>query len=889
MLKVAFKDLMARKRRLVTTGIAVLLGIAFLTGTQILSGVLNESIDGLVSDVYDGYDAVVRSPNVQEAAFGEFRPPVDAEVAVRAAAAAGVRAAYGIVEEPTVQLVGDDGKVISSGFGPPTLAFNWFDDPIRPGTLVEGGGPQAPDEMAMDFKTAEDNGWSVGDPVTVASQDESRTFTLVGLLGLGEEGDQFSGAKPLYFTDEVARELAGFEDQYTYVAVGAADGVSEEELARSLGDAIPDQQTITGAEFTQENTDQIAQFVSILTTVVSVFGVISLIVATFIIYNTFSIIVAQRTKETALLRAIGARRRQVVAATLVEAVVIGTLASVVGLVAGTFLATGIKGAVGAFVSVGGGVATPAGGTVVTAFVVGIGVTAASAVIPAIRASRITPMAALAEVGVDTSNLSRARRGWGALLVVGGVALVALGLTSTVDEELYFVGAGLLLILVSVAVILGPLLARPAAMALAWPLARRGNVTARLAAENAARNPRRTAAAAAALTVGVTLVVVIAVLAASIKASVTDEVEGALGDVDFIVSAGSFSFLGVPPEVAESAGAIDGIREVSPVKFSFVRLLDDEARSNAADEATTTTQPEGDGDLPAVFGSLDQAPEGEDVTATGFDPETYFDLVDQGDVVGDPTASPGSALVARASVAEERGWEIGDTVPVYFAATGQQDLTLVATFTDGLGPNDNYYLSNETVSANAIAGFDIDFAVYITTEDDPAVRAEVQRELEALVEDRPDVQVQDTGEFVESQTAFIDVFVSIIYGLLALAVIIALIGIANTLSLSVLERTREFGLLRAVGMSRRQLRWSVRMESAIVAVFGTLLGMVIGILFAIALSTALTADEPGLLSLRLPVGQLMVITVFAALAGIVAAILPARRAARLDVLEAISTE
>jgi putative ABC transport system permease protein len=499
------------------------------------------------------------------------------------------------------------------------------------------------------------------------------------------------------------------------------------------------------------------------------------------------------------------------------------------------------------------------------------------------------MAALAEVGVDTSSLSRARRVWGALLVVGGITLVALGLTSTVSEELYFVGGGLLLILVSVAVILGPLLARPAAMALAWPLTRRGNVTARLAAENAARNPRRTAATAAALTVGVTLVVVIAVLAASIKASVTDEVEGALGDVDFIVSAGSFSFLGVPPEVAENAAAIDGIQEVSPVKFSFVRLLDDEARREAADEATTTTAPEADGDLPTVFGALDEAPAGEDVTATGFDPENYFDLVDQGEVVGDPTASPGSALVARAAAAEERGWEIGDTVPVYFAATGQQDLTLVATFTDGLGPNDNYYLSNETVSANAIPGFDVDFAVYITTEDDPAVRAGVQRGLEVLVEDRPDVQVQDTGEFVESQTAFIDVFVSIIYGLLALAVIIALIGIANTLSLSVLERTREFGLLRAVGMSRRQLKWSVRTESAIVAVFGTLLGMVIGILFAVALSTALTANEPGLLSLRLPVGQLVVITVFAALAGIVAAILPARRAARLDVLEAISTE
>ncbi len=888
MLKVAYRELMARKRRLVTTGLAVILGIAFLTGTQILGGVLNNSIDGLISDVYDGYDAVVRSPDVQEAAFGEFRPPIDASVVEQSLQADGVRAAYGVIESPTVQLVGNDGKVISSGFGPPTLVFNYFDDPILPGTLVDGAGPAADDEMAMDFKTAEDNGWAVGDEVTIASQDQTRTFELVGVLGLGDDGDQFSGAKPLFFTTDVAQELSGQPGQFNYVAAGAVDGVSQAELAESLAATVPDMQVVTGEEFTEENSDQIAQFVGILTTVVSVFGVIALVVAAFIIYNTFSIIVAQRTRETALLRAIGARRRQVVIATLVEAAIIGLVASALGLIGGSLLATVIKGATGTFVSVEGGLATPDASTVMMAFAVGIGVTAASAVIPAIRASRITPMAALAEIGTDDSGVSRARRVWGTILVLGGIALVALGLTQAVSSELYFVGAGLLLVLVSVAVILGPLLARPASLGLAWPLTHRGNVTARLAAENAARNPRRTAATAAALTVGVTLVVVIAVLAASIKASVTEEVEGALGDIDFVVNAGNFSFLGVPPELSEGAEQIDGVLEVSPVKFGFLRLLDEEAKRKVAETTTTTTDPDAEG-TPSVFGVGDDAPTGEDVIANGFEPSNFFDLVDLGEVQGDPESSPGSAMAAREAVAEERGWSIGDTIPVYFAGTGEQDLTLVATFSDGLGPEDNFYLSNETLAANSIPGFDVDFAVYIATEDDDTTRARVQTELEALVESRPDVVVQDTDEFVESQTAFIDVFVAVIYGLLALAVIIALIGIANTLSLSVLERTREFGLLRAVGMSKRQLKWSVRTESAIVAVFGTLLGMVIGIIFAIALAYAISADDPGLLTLRLPVAQLVVITIMAALAGIVAAILPARRAARLDVLAAISTE
>jgi putative ABC transport system permease protein len=882
--RVALKDILARKRRLVTTGIAVILGISFLAGTQILSGVLRDSIDSLFSDVYEGFDAVVRDPDVQDTDFGAFRPPVDAEVVGRVEAVEGVRAAYGIVESPTVGLIGKDGKVSSSGFGPPTLAFGWIDDPIRPGKLVEGRGPSADDEMAMDFKTAENEDFAIGDTVQVATQAQPRSFTLVGLLGLGEEGDRFSGAKPLYFTTPVAQELAGLTDQFSYIAAGAEEGVSQTTLARSIGEAVPELQVVTGEAFTVENSDQVAQFVGILTTAVSVFGVIALVVAAFIIYNTFSILVAQRTRETALLRAIGAKRRQVVAATLVEAVIIGVVASAVGLLFGTLLATGIKNVVDNVFSVQPGVPRLTGGTVVLAFSIGIGVTAISAIIPAIRASRVPPIAALTSGSIDRTRLSTARKVWGSLFTVLGAALLAAGLAGA-DNALTWVGLGLLFVLVAVVVVFGPVLAKPASRGLGRLLGSSRRMTARIAAENGGRNPQRTAATAAALTVGVTVVVLVAMMASSLKASFTDEIEGSLGEVDLIVSAGNFSFLGVPKEVATQAAEVDGVEIVSPVAFSIFTLLDEQGRREAAEGGEEPGSAEQAG---AVFGQADNAPPGESAFATGIDPSSYFDLIDMGEIVGEPTASQDAAIIARAAMATERGWEIGDAIPVFFNGTGEQTLTLVATYSDGLGPDDDYYMPNRTVSANALPGFDIDFALYIALEEG-ADRAAVQAELEGFVADRPDVTVQDRQEFVETQVSFINVFVAIVYGLLFLAIIIALIGIANTLSLSVLERTREFGLLRAVGMSRRQLRSTIRIEAAIVAVFGALMGMVLGVGSAVAVLWTIARDEPGLLSLRVPWLQLLVIGVLAALAGMVSGVLPARRAARLDVLDAIASE
>ena len=450
MFQVALKDLMARKRRLVTTGLAVVLGIAFLTGTRVLSTVLEDSIDSLISDVYEGMDAVVRSPEVQDLGFGqEVRAPVAASAVERVAEVDGVRVARGVVEAPSVQLIGSDGKVVGSNFGPPTLVYNWLDDErLQPGVLTEGREPRTEDEVALDFATAESGGYEVGDTVTVSAPEGPETFELVGLMGLGEDGSRSSGARVLVFVTPVAQRLAQMPDQFNFIAAAAEDGVGDDELAERLGEALPQLQTVTGTAFTEESSEAIAQFVNVLSTFVSVFGYIALFVAAFIIYNTFSILVAQRTRETALLRAIGAGRRQVLVATILEAALVGLIASLLGLALGVVLATGLKAAVGRLFTVEPGVPSLPAAAIVTALVVGVGVTVLSAVVPAWRSSKVPPVAAMSEVSIDRSRVSRARLVWGTIFLVVGIALFTLGVTDTGPNPLAEFGAGAALVLTS---------------------------------------------------------------------------------------------------------------------------------------------------------------------------------------------------------------------------------------------------------------------------------------------------------------------------------------------------------------------------------------------------------------------------------------------------------
>ncbi len=885
MFRVALKDLMARKRRLVTTGLAVVLGIAFLSGTQVLSTVLRDSIDSLITDVYEGMDVIVRSPEAQDLGFGqEVRTPVDAAAVDQVAAVDGVRVARGVIETASVQLIGADGKVVGSNIGPPTLVYNWLDAPdLQPGVLTDGREPREEGEVALDFASAEDAGYQIGDSVTVNGPEGPEPFELVGTMGLGEDGTRSSGARVLIFVTPVAQRLGQMPDQFNFVAAAAEEGVSEEELTERIGDELPELQSVTGTAFTEESSEAIAQFVDILSTFVSVFGYIALFVAAFIIYNTFSILVAQRTRETALLRAIGAGRRQVLVATILEAAAVGLIASILGLVGGTFLATGLKAVVGQLFTVEPGVPSVPTSAIVLALVIGTGVTVLSAAVPAWRSSKVPPVAAMSEVAVDRSTVSRSRLVWGTLFLLVGIVLFVLGVTDTGPNPLAEFGAGAALILISVAVILGPLIASPVSRALSRPFWRRG-LTARLAGENAARNPKRTAATAAALTIGVTLVTLIAIVANSVKTSVDAAISERF-DADFVVATDVTSFgVGVPKGAPEAIAELPSVELTSAIRFGFIRLLDDFGKAEAAKKPKEEPS---DRALPS--GAPDNAPEGQDDFALGIDPDTFFEVIDSGTLVGSPADLGPDTIATRAAVAEERGWEIGDRIPIYFAATGVQELELALTFEEDAGQG-SYLIPAETLQRNGLPYFDYEAAVYVQAVDG-ATDAELDQlraDLEEIIADSPAVEVQDLEEYAEAQTGPLDTFLAIIYGLLGLAVIIALIGIANTLSLSVLERTRELGLLRAVGMSRKQLRRTIMGESMIIAVFGTLMGLVIGIVFSIALSVVIAAEDPGLFQYALPYPQLVVITIAAAIAGVLAAVLPAYRAARLDVLDAIAS-
>lgn len=881
MLHVALKDILARKRRLVTTSIAVVLGIAFLTGTQLLSATLSSSIKSLVGDVYQGVDAVVRSSKTTDTPFGQpLRTPIGEDLLPEVQRVPGVAVAQGVVEAPGSRIVGKDGKVLGSSFGPPTITYNWHDESIMgDGGLHAGRGPVRDDEMAVDFSTAEKIGARPGDRVEVATLTEGvRTFTLVGTVGLGKDADRRTGATPMFFTTPVAQAISGEHGQYNFIAVKAADGVSQREIADRLARALPQQQVITGSAFVEENQQQITKFVDILNTFVSVFGYIALFVAVFIIYNTFSIIVQQRTRETALLRAVGARRRQVLGAALLEAVIVGIIASVLGLALGVAVAAALVTLMQNFFTVSGGIATPGVSTFAFAVVVGVGITVVSALVPSWRSSRIPPIAALSEVAVDRADVSRSRKVWGVVLVLAGGALIAIGLAQLGPNPLVLVGGGAVLALVSVALVIGPTIAAPVSRLLARPLAAVAGTPGRLAGENAARNPKRTASTAAALTIGVTLVTLIAVVAASIRASADETIKSSI-DADEVVATADVTSLGaIPNDLIHEIRALPTVGVASPMRFGLMRLLD--AKASAGAVGATTTVPAG------TFGVPDDAPRGDDVPVLGIDPATWFDVVGAGSMEGSPRDLTDGTMAVVRSYAADRGWHLGDTIPVYFGATGMHELKVALIWDRNIGQG-NVWLPMSTFAANQQPIFNSDYQIYVKAKPG-ASRTELRRQLDDLVKDLPTVTVQNLQEYAAAQTGPIDAFLAIVYGLLTLAIIIALIGISNTLSLSILERTRELGLLRAVGMSRPQMRRTVRFEAAIIAVFGALMGLALGIVFSAALSTAVSARNPGLFTYHIPVPQLVVITVVAALAGLIAAWLPSRRAARLDVLSAIAS-
>jgi putative ABC transport system permease protein len=846
MTKVALRGLMDHKGRLVSTLLAVALGVAFVAGVLMLTDTMNKSFDDLFATAYEGTDAVVRSDETIDDEFGgEIRSRLDASVLDDVRGAPDVAEAEGFVQG-YARIIDKDGDPVGDpAMGPPTFGGNWGEvDQLNGFTLSDGRAPESDGEVVIDRGSAKDTDYQLGDQVPIQTGAASEDFELVGIARFGN-ADSPAGATYALWTTEEAQRLVGEPGKFDSIGVVADEGVSQTEVARSVEEQLSADEdsgleVLTGKEITEESQSDLKDQLSFITIFLLVFAIIAVVVGTFVIYNSFSIIVAQRGREMALMRAVGASRRQVRRSVFVEALAIGILGSIIGFLLGLGVASTL---VNLFDLPGSLVVRP--NAAIIALLVGVVVTLVSAMVPAWRASRVPPVAAMRDLAIETSGQSRLRFIAGLLATVGGVVLVVTGANA---HSAAVVGIGVGLTFIGL-LLLGPVLARPFSRGIGAPIGRVRGVPGDLAKENAGRNPKRTAATAQALMIGVGIVSFFLVVNTSLRASIDAFLDDSFTG-DFVIDSGSFGMIGLPTEVGDRVSEVPGVADVVPVRFSPARV------------------------------------DGDDTAVTGTSPGA-FDLLGLRLRDGSSSLAAGTILLT-ADEAKDLGLAVGDEVSAQFINTGSHTYTVGGTYDteqEGTGIGD-FVLGLDDYDAAVGAADVTDSSVFVKLDSGVSVD-DVEPEIEDAVADFPTAEVQSVDEYKDAIGSQFNAILQLMLGLLALALIIALIGIANTIALSVLERTRELGLLRAVGTSRRQLRATIRWESAIIAVFGTLLGLAVGLLGGWGLITALS-DE-GFTEFRIPYGQIIAVVVIAGAAGIVAALLPAWRAGRMNVLDAIHTE
>ncbi|HLU43998.1 MAG TPA: ABC transporter permease [Natronosporangium sp.] len=844
MLRVTLKGMAQRKVRMLLSTLAVLLGVAFVSGALVLTDTLGRSFDRVFSDAYAYIDVRVSGEPVFEVDELEGPPaltPVPDDIVARVAAVPGVAEAIGVVDVEGARLIGADGKTVPT-FGPPQLGTNWLGE-TELVQLREGRGPQAPDEIAINAGLADAAQVGVGDRVGVLTREPRQEFTVVGIFEYAGGRESIGGAQEVSFTDATAQRLMlGETGMWSAVRVTAESGVDPQRLrddvAAVLGDGY---QVHTGEELAEKYATGLKEGLRFFTYILLGFAAVALFVGVFLILNTFSIVVAQRLRELALLRALGAGRRQVIASVLSEAVVIGVLASVLGLAAGIGVGALLAAAATSFMSLplaGLGVPVTA---VVSAFVTGLLVTLVAAVLPALRASRIPPVAAMQEAATPDRPLTRITVA-GAVLLAGGVGLLGAGL---VTDTLWQLLVGVLATFAAVA-LLTPMVARPVVNAVgrlfSW------SVAGTLGRLNAGRNPRRTAITAAALMVGVALVSGVNVILQSAKVSLDDAVREAV-DADLMV-------------LGDMSGAT--------LPTFDVRALERAADLPGVVATTALYQ-----DLALVNGERTY------VTATS-DFTGLARIHRPSLVAGELERLGPDQLAISDHIAERHGLAIGDPVTVQFNRGEPHQLTVGAVYEDGSFPG--RWMLPAGVTPDMTQPQPFMGAVLLA---DGAPVEPVREQLEAWLADSPEVTVTDLSGFIAQQAALMDMVLRMVQLLLALAIIIAVLGIVNTLALSVLERTREIGMLRAVGLTRSAITRMVTVESVVISVFGALLGIVVGSALGAAVVNALA--EEGVEQLALPWASFGIYLALSAAVGVVAAVLPAIRAARTNVLAAIAHE
>ena len=837
MLTIALRGIANNPFRYAATALAIVLGIAFFTATSVLTTSFEDSLNQTIAEAFDDVDAAVRSADVIETPFGDIRGRIPPSVADEVAAVEGVAWAYPFLAG-YAQVVAADGKTVG-GADANAQAVAWIDDPVAsPLAVVSGRAPEAVDEVVIDVHTFDDGGFALGDSVRVLPLPDQQRFTVVGTI---DDGGSFGGQVLSFSYEGAALVFGGGEvDQ---VFVGAASAVAVEQLVERLNERLgSDLEAVTGETLADEFQDLVGEFTNIIEIALQVFAGVALFVGAFVIYNTFTITVAQRTREMALLRAIGASGRQVSVSVVAESAAIGVVASAAGAAAGIGIGWGLLKLLGSFIGdFDLGLSIPAG-ALANGVVLGTLITVAAAYFPARRGAKVDPIEALRDAAVEPGRGSRSRMYSGLGVLAAGVAITV---WSSVSGEELLLAAGLPLVVIAV-VLSGPVIVRPLSRVLAAPAVRRRSITGELARENASRNPKRSATTSLTLMIGVALVVTATVFAATLSELIAGDLKDELlaDHVVTISDAVAGAGGGLDPAIADTIEALDGVDAAIGTRTAFAQVGDGFAQVSGADTALLAQV----ADLGVVDGR---------VTGLGVD-----------------------EVAVREPTAESEALAVGDTMTVRFQQ-GSATLTVVGIYDQG------YQLVNDWLVDNSafdnVLNRSLDTRILVSAEGGGQALLD---DIDAALASDPTAAISSRDEFIDDQAGQITNLLTLLYALLGMSVVVALIGIVNTMSLSIHERTRELGLLRAVGMTTRQLRSTVRYEAAIIALIGTLAGLVLGLFFGWAAFDALGL---GYSDFTIPWAYLVAIGVAGLVAGLLSGVLPARRAGRLEVLDAIASQ
>lgn len=851
-LKTSMRNFFAHKGRMALSAVAVLLSVAFVCGTLVFTDTMNTTFDKLFAVTASDVTVLPKAAKSDDTPQNGRPESVPASVLDRAKRADGVKSAEGAVSSMNVTVVNSDNKNMGSTTGAPTIAGNWTHNDLRSMEITSGHAPRGPTEVMVDADTADKHHLKMG--------DELRTIAVTGdfkarIVGIATFKVTNPGAAVVYFDTATAqRELLGATGRFTQLNVTAAAGVSDTRLKQNVSSTLDGSYKIqTQKENADENREGVGAFMNVIKYAMLGFAGIAFLVGIFLIINTFSMLVAQRTREIGLMRAIGSSRKQVNRSVLVEALLLGVIGSVLGVAAGVGLAVGLMKLMSSMgMDLSTRDLTVKTATPVIGLILGVVVTVLAAYLPARRAGKISPMAALRDAGTPADGRAGLVRGLIGLVLTGAGAF-ALYLAATADKASdgsLVLGAGVVLTLLGF-VIVGPLLAGGVVRVISAVLLRMFGPVGRLAERNALRNPRRTGATGAALMIGLALVACLSVVGSSMVASATDELDKSVG-ADFIVQGQQR----IVPQAEKAMQDTPGLDHVTRYK----------------DLSTTMTSPDG---------------KAEDYEITAADPSYAQDLRRE-TTAGELSAAYGTnAMSVGSEYAKKHHVTVGDTLSVAFKGGSTAKLKVAAITDDDVAIDKGArYTSIATmkkyVPASKVPPNEIMFATARDGQEKQAYAA-----LKKAMEPYPQYQVRDQTDYKQELKDQVGQLLNMVYGLLGLAIVVAILGVVNTLALSVVERTREIGLMRAIGLSRRQLRRMIRLESVVIALFGALLGLGLGMSWG-ATAQKLLALE-GLKVLDIPWPTIIAVFIGSAFVGLFAALIPAFRAGRMNVLNAIATD